>query len=366
MILNNIYHKEYETNLGIDCILWEQCNNNCLHCFQQHLKQDIDINFLKTLPPILLKDIDDEIIKRKVSNIKLSLRGGELFQDSLGDEYFTEYENIISYIRHNLSNKYPNITVNFDVISNGLFKKVDRFIDFVKKTNCKVSLSYDPYGRLFTQKQKDVFLNVYNILNESGYLRDISITLTKPCIQHYINGDSDLEMFRKCDDIDINYYIPNKNWKFLLPSDDDLYNFFKWLVDNNYFNVAYIQNLIKSIINKDYRPNRSCSCNNRIIHNKGIKTTKCSEYMGGMDAKDFYGDAFETMTEDNFNIISASIGVKKRGCQMCKYYDKCQMCCWSSFNFKHYEVGECPHKRITEYIINNQQIIERFRNTIND
>lgn len=45
--------------------------------------------------------------------------------------------------------------------------------------------------------------------------------------------------------------------------------------------------------------------------------------------------------------------INKRGCFLCEHFNSCPMYCWMAVNHKDYQMSECPHKRIFEYIKNN-------------
>ena len=53
------------------------------------------------------------------------------------------------------------------------------------------------------------------------------------------------------------------------------------------------------------------------------------------------------------------IGINKRQCYICEYCEYCPMLCFVFFIFDKYEIGECPLKRIYQYI--SKEHIESYK-----
>lgn len=332
--------------LGIDCILFEICNINCVHCFQLHQDSFPTKEYFEDFINKLRIATQEEIEKRNPDLIGLSIRGGELFYDNIPDEFFDYYLKVVNTI------KEFNLPINIDFVSNGIYTKHDRLLDLLEKTNAKVSLSYDSCGR-FTNETKKLFIKTCDLLVKENRLLDVSITLTKPTIKKYINNEDDWLISSKLP-IDINYYLPSKNWETLFPSDDDLYLFYKWIVDNELFQVIYLSDILDNELEPKFKIQESCGCQNRFIFDRGIKTNKCTQYF--LSVSNFNTQ----MTEDNYTIMDSKKGRIKRGCYCCEYNNNCKKECWTAFNFNK-NTSICPHKRIRQYIKEKPDLLQHYK-----
>lgn len=181
---------------------------------------------------------------------------------------------------------------------------------------------------------------------------NISITLTKPTIEHLIlNKDHIINNFEK---IDINYYFPNKNYDIYLPSDLDFYNFLQWGIKNKKINIMYILNIIESAFN--LLPERYCNCKTSLLYKNGKWTHNCIQKFSSIKQTQFYFEFNKYINQNNHLDIKNSIGVRKRGCLYCKYFNNCCMMCLEIILFKTYKLDQiCPLQKIYNYILNNKQ-----------
>jgi hypothetical protein len=51
----------------------------------------------------------------------------------------------------------------------------------------------------------------------------------------------------------------------------------------------------------------------------------------------------------------------KRGCMFCNYAAKCPKGCHTSILYKHYKPTICPYQRLYNYIDDNPQILDNFK-----
>lgn len=350
---------DYETlknnTLSIDCVLLEKCNLNCLHCFQNHTQKEISIDYLKSLPNKLNLLISALLKKHPNTKIlKLSIRGGELFQDSISDEFINTYKDIIlsQYSTH-------KIKIQCHVMSNGIYNNIERVINFLKDINSKITLSYDSFGRFTSKKQRSLFINNFNELKNNNLIENIAITLTKPAIKNYVEDPKQLKVFENIN-LDINNYVPTKNKDFLLPTDEDIFIFFKTLLDNDIFNCIYLQSLLENTLDSNKKITKACNCKNTVIFYENKLHYSCNIYIPSLDLIQFYGKDFKHIKEEDAVEYITKKGMTKRNCFLCEHYNNCSMYCWMQLCHEDYVLQECPHRKIRQYIKNNPDIIKRY------
>ena len=346
-------------SFGFDCLLFERCNLHCTFCLEEHSVNDIDIQWIRQLPSLLLERFEKEYEKHSETNlITFRIWGGELFFDALPNELFEEYKMFVEQTKRLFNKTFPGIKLDFAWVSNGVFKNIERVINLLKETNSGINLSYDPIGRFHKKELEDLMIESALHFHSLGLLNEISITLTKPCINAYINDKSRLLDLKFAKKIDINYYIPNINWKTLLPSDDDLFNFFKWAINNKLFQIIDLNSLLLTLTGKMSKCVKGCNCHKHLSACKNCITYNCVKSSTIFPNADFYGDT--VITEDNVSEIKKYKGMCKRGCFYCKYIDKCPGCCWTSIIYKNATLDDCPFKKIIEYVEQNSNIKNEF------
>lgn len=358
MVIIPFYNEteEYE----IACMMFENCNLHCKFCFETHKNKKIDINYILSIPSIIKENFTKEYNKYPtIKRVYLMVWGGEIFYDSLSDEIFETYYKFVDEIKNIFTTNFPNVEILFSWLSNGVFSKRERVEKLIKYSKGIINFSYDPINRFNTEKQKSLMIDSAKYFsNNSG--SKISITLTKDNIKEFIENDDNLIKFHEMGYIiDVNYYIPNINWQSLLPSDDDIFNFLKWSIDNKLFNMKIIERILSPYINVFLGKYCNCKFCSQITY--GEWSTDCAKCSSALPSKMFYQENTDKINEDNSNEIKASMGIIKRGCLNCQYYNVCQMPCWISFIFEGVKAENCPYKQIYNYIEQHQEIIDEFR-----
>lgn len=344
-------------NIAFDCVLFENCNLNCSHCFQCHYDNTIDVEYIKNLSNIVYPHLIQEVEKKNPDVVLFSIRGGEIFQDKLDDTLIGYYKGFIMDIQKKFTQDYPNKTIKIHIMSNGIYNNVDRVIKLLKEVGGKITLSYDAYGRFPSQRHYEIFFRSYNLLLKENLIKNIAITLTKQSIEHYIKNKDQLKVF-KDSEIDFNYYVPTMR-ESELPSDVELYNFYRYLIDNKIYNCVYIKNIMDNIAYKT-KIYSSCNCGNTTVFYKGVPYHSCNIYVPQLKLKDFYDDT-STLNDTNAFKRILNKGFSKRQCLTCPQFNNCSYYCWMMLCYKNYQISECPHKMIYNYITNNVSIIEDYK-----
>ena len=353
--------EEYE----IACMLFENCNLKCKFCFEPHTNKKIDKDYILTIPNIIRENFSQEYKKYPtIKKVWLMLWGGEIFYDALTDDIFDTYYKFVDNLNEIFKNDFPNVEIIYSWLSNGVFTKRERVEKLIKYSKGIINFSYDPINRFSTKKQKQTMIDTALYFANKGGDK-ISITLTKDNIKEFIENDNELINFYNMGyTIDVNYYIPNINWKNLLPSDDDIFSFLKWAVDNRLFNMKIIERIFHNYTS--YHLGRYCNCKYCSQITYGSWSKDCVVCSTVLPAKMFYQENTDEINEENSNEIKATMGLKKRGCLTCEYYEKCQMPCWISFIFENAKAENCPYKQIYNYIETHTEMIDEFRKWFDD
>ena len=246
------------------------CNNDCDFCYLKTTmfqkppsKEDfkeICLNVIRWL-----KEYSEEIPEDV--NIMFLLIGGELY--CLDDEYYGLLEFLI-YGSNQVLKLHKKKIGNIALCSNLLLNKdrlerMHKFYNFcssIAKTD--VNTSYDIEGRFKTEEKcKLWFDNFSTIINtwNCNSKPEFEMVLTKPSIIKYINNENTWEInyFKKT--LDFGYkidfctkeYQPNSKENInLVPSNEDLFNFFRKLIDDYWGKIPLIDLYDISIKENDY------------------------------------------------------------------------------------------------------------------
>lgn len=344
------------SDYNIMCVLFDKCNLACTFCFEANKTKKIDYQYLTDLP----KKLKQVIIQRKkhheVKVVELTLMGGEVFNDTLPDSIYDLYEGIIS----NVSTAFDDVIIKFNWLSNGVFTKRDR-VDRLLNNNCLISFSYDCVGRYPSDVQLNMFLNNVRYYSTKQKLGSILITPTKPSIKAYIEGCSDLNTLRQyTTNLDLSYYIAGNNYQQLNPSDNDLYHFYKYLIDQRMFEFKDIRELLKPYTQPQVRVYKSCNCDRVMIVTPNKTTSICTRINSPLHDCHFYGHYADNINEQTIVVYRKHIGETKRGCHTCPRQQTCVQCCWSMVLFDNFEIGDCFLNAIYNLIEQDTSIIDDY------
>jgi MoaA/NifB/PqqE/SkfB family radical SAM enzyme len=352
----------------LTCSLFDKCNLNCEFCSQEHA-QDFDFSVVDDLPMMALEQTREDFKKYGDTIKKLEVRfwGGELFSDNIPMSYFIKYHEFMDNIKNLFMEEYPWLELEFVTTTNGVMTKHERLKSFLKMSNMsRVSVSFDYLGRYRNNEEKQKALSTMKFLSDNGFKVNVGIILTKRSINYILSHtDEFLSLFTvyNIDTINFNFYIANKGWEVDMPSDEDLWSMYKFCIDNRLFGVKTLYYLFTTKITKEYMA-KECECKFLPNFFKGGATKNCIQCFSNLGNKLFYGTFADELTEENVSDVKASLGVMKRGCLTCEHYQYCQMPCWSTIIFEHFQPTECPLKRAYSYITEDMlQEFEKWRNT---
>lgn len=346
MIDKNSEYKYYE----IECSIHNVCNLHCPFCSaKRSTVHSLDTSYMKELPYKLAEKVIPELKKSNKDGVRINTWGGELFSDDIPDDWFDLYYNYVMTLKELLS-PYTN-EVDIKWVTNGIWKNYDRVKKLIHKTNSYLTLSYDPVGR-FAENQKKDWLETYNeMYNE---IRHICMTMTKPNIKAVLEGKDDIILNTPSDRIVFEYYWANFYHKIYMPSDEELYQFLRWLVINKPLSYPISEFITSTKLGENDSTQRYCNCANIMYYNGYEITKKCFKMSTEQNPEEFYDkEGMEKMSDDTCYYIARNKFERIRNCLTCPFYNRCVQQCYGSAIHKDYKLGICPYKRLYEEFMPN-------------
>lgn len=319
--------------------LFEYCNLRCAFCWQDHEnKVGIETVTEKLVP------IEKFLQSEKRDSVVFNAMGGEVFAPEIFDSNLLQAYKELTLGIKNLGLKY-NKKVKINWVSNLVTNKYEQIEDlfaYSKSIDVEAILvtSYDPRGRFNIND----FLQFKRSMEYFGdQIKCISMLLSAPNIE-YLLKDKDPYfkfLYESGRYIYFDYYSPDESAEVQSPTDQELYNFFKFLIDN-YPNVDPVNSWIKN--DSNYMTCRTsklvlndgtmCQCGNLVQDEKVIKFYKTE-----LQPND------NTKIENNF--------LEKYNCASCEYLNRCGLGCFMSHDYKfREELDECVYKLTHRYIDN--------------
>ena len=351
-----------DISFNIMCILFDKCNLACKFCFEANKTKTIDLDYIKRLPNIFLEQFNNRADRNQFTSIEITMMGGEVFNDTLPDSLFEFYQRVVVQTYEVFS--HTNVPVIFNWLSNGVFKKRERIDKLLDATKSTISFSYDCVGRFPSDVQKQMMLDNVRYYSNHHKLNAILITPTKLSIEQYVNGNSDIDFLKQyCNVLDLSYYIPGHNYQQLNPSDDDIFAFYKWILDNRIFEFKDIREMLKPFC-ADYQKQmviyKTCNCDQLVNVTPTGCTNICVNINSPLKLNRFYGKFASNVNEKTITLYRSTLGKQKRGCNTCQYNDICVMPCWTAVLFDETAITQCPLNRVYSYIKSHPKIIDYY------
>ena len=347
--------------------LFTKCNLRCEFCFQDHEVGDnyIDENYFNSLPEKACELMRKELESHPtIKSFDIRMLGGEIFSDDISDETLNRYGSIVEQIRSSMKETHPDVNIDFICTTNGVWEKRLRIIHFLEKYSFKkiVSVSIDFVGRYKSDKIKQIaYDTMYTLALDEFFVR-AGVVLTKRNIQYILqHPDEFKDLIRKykAEQIVFNYYSPNEQWELDLPSDEDLWQIYKFCIDERMFNVSTVFYLMEAYRQQKFFT-KTCECKFIPTLTSTSCTKDCAQTASPLPRERFYGEYTSEITEENVSDVKASLGIVKRGCLGCDHYEYCPQPCWCMVIFDKYEAVNCPMKRAFNYIKENPEIMKNY------
>ena len=250
-------NRKPQDSIEIIVSLFTDCNLRCQFCGDRYRQlEKFSYNGLQRRLENIISVLDHVCPKC----VYFKIFGGELFQDKFGDDVFEQYDNFF----HQISNQCikRNIQYYIDISTNAVYYNVHRVVSLAKKWNLKFRCSYDFYGRFTKQRQKDIFKQNVDELQNNNIPVSIATILTTQLIDIVTSETNDLheewDSLYNSYNISIDYYDPetllpeegivkrsSTITDAFLPNDQQIINFFKYCI-KKYPNLSIIESLIQS------------------------------------------------------------------------------------------------------------------------
>lgn len=350
--------------------LFEKCNLRCEFCFQEHEHAKINYTYIKNLPHAAFALMSKELKAHPtIKSFDIRMLGGEIFSDDLPDELLDLYGDVVEQIRAEMKTYYPDVNVDFICTTNGVWKNRERVMKFLEKYSFKkiLSVSIDFIGRYKSDSIKQIAYDTMKFFGDAEFYVRAGVVLTKRNIQYILQHPEefkDLIRKYKAEQIVFNYYSPNEQWELDLPSDEDLWQIYKFCFDERMFNVSTIFYLIEAYRQQKFFT-KTCECKFIPTLTETTCTKDCVTTASPLPSERFYGEYTKEVTEENVSDVKASLGIIKRGCLGCDHYEYCPQPCWCMVIFDGYKAVNCPMKRAFKYIKDNPQIMQDYENWMN-
>ena len=359
-----------QTTYNIECTLFDLCNLHCTFCYESVCGKrinDFSRYYIKKFPEIFKQQHLPNIKNTNKKEILIAVCGGELFLDSFSDAIFEDYAKFVTKINTYLKNEIPDAKLNISWLSNYTFTKWDRVEQLLDYTNTNIATSYDAVGRFHTNELLGKWIMTFNHFKDRTLMT--TVTLHKDNIEAIIDGDRGFEMLMDNPQIwtDISYYVPINNiFEKFIPSDFEVFDFYKFALDNRYFSINEISNFMKTVL--DIASVESyCHCDSAVLTDRSPDDTEilsggCVDIIENLmqdknEKKTFYGDNYDIMKDDDNKHIAGRI---RRGCMNCEWYQNCAKMCFASIMYKNFKPRFCPIEKAYKYIQNSPEIIEDF------
>lgn len=328
--------------------LFNLCNQKCKFCNQLQVNKlnSISEQIVVSYIPKLYKILFEQAKLYNISKINLLFEGGQIFTDLIDDDFYQCF----NIIKKQIDVCFQLKPVQIKFITSGIFLKRQRILQILNKLNASLILSYDPCNRFLVKTQKKTFLDTLQFFSKYNKLDSLNTVLTKPNINAYINDSSELFNLCKKYNLKINllYYIPNKNYELFLPSQEDLYNFYKFAINSDWKSLCQpIHNIIRGINNykNDVKfTERYCNCLNtyRINPQNQKYTSNCINCLS--NKANYNLQNISEIQSENI-ILNGQI---KYHCNSCKYKMNCILPCWNLLNNNLFKTQNCPLYRIIQ------------------
>lgn len=301
----------YDTKVvEVEFSLFYHCNLDCDFCLQRPYKRDPQINILPDdWLQIAIDRFKQAVPSYNCKKLRVSLYGGELFQDRFDDEHIGKYHQFMDQILQWLNDNGYQCT--FELVTNLVYHNIDRMIDFIIKYNYSVATSFDFVGRFTKPIQFEQWkANVQTLID-----RNINFGVV-------IIGHKQNLIALQNDAYDIGFFANNPNINVDIADYDDTNDQQKYLITTEQY-LEFVQ-----LLTKKYP---------KIKLSLFGGAAKCG--LGVLDISSSH-----TITERCDEVKLTEMIIRKFDCISCQYKPRCIINCPRKFLHNSF----CPNKRLYE------------------
>lgn len=323
-----------QANYGeIIVYLFEQCHLTCVFCHQDH--NGIEGQSHKAIMDKIKTIVDWINSNSSVNVFNIHLMGGEVFQDHLIEEGFLDtYKEMVNRIRLGVDlSKEVNILFSTSLV----LDNIQTLKEFLKETDTRLNISYDPKGR-FNKNNLRVFKDNVEIVND--YIEVVSSVMTEGSMKSIIKGDDYYNyLYSKYTCVWDTLLPVNDKSKALMPADSLTLDFYKTCVDLYPNSPTFEYFVSDNIYNK-----MSCTRGRQLtINPDGKPITSCP-------AHDFPEIEITTTASIDSPVLVENF-ISDNECMTCDYFKMCPLTCYVKNDSIHtlHDVDGCVYKHIFEY-----------------
>jgi hypothetical protein len=168
---------------------------------------------------------------------------------------------------------------------------------------------------------------------------------TSVSIEKFVKiNDVNFKFFYQNFNIFFDDFIPDRGSDNLVPSDSQIYNWYKFIADN-YPKIQPVRDLIENKSNKMH-----CLSLNKITIFPDNRTSNCRWHR-------YKQEDFNTKFEINDNAGMMQNFIDTQGCLSCEYYSRCGFRCFTQWDWKNRQkdMDICPMKAFFNHITSKEQ-----------
>lgn len=320
MIAEKILANKQSKIAEIEIHLFENCNIACGYCSQDHNdagpnQESFDRKF-ELAKKYMAK------LSRSSTKAKISIMGGELFQDKFETEVWEMYKTLITRLYEEAKKWFPD-NVAIEATTNFLFNN-DRPLETllyelrVNNIDLRLKTSWDAKGRPFTDRLTMNYMR--NLTLFRPYIESISYCLHKPNIHALLNGEATKLDYLKVAGTELcfDWYIPDgKNDAKYFPTDEECKQALMYIM-KKYPDSSIVREMLSGEIGQV-----QCCSENRILIPANEQVSNCiylpNQYKNPMNRDTTYDKASTFMME--------------QGCVECPHLMSCGLYCYAASDY---------------------------------
>lgn len=308
--LNNVLGNKVPESSEIELHLFEFCNLACSFCGQDHDSKE-GMNTIVEKAHQVIDFIDASPLNHHTINVM----GGEIFNDLIGEETFTDYIKFYKIIRsYCLAHKQ---TVRFNFVTNLIFSKnryqVERLLNCCPEIH--LSTSYDFAGRgLDINRMMQYKKNLQDFKSRIGV---VGFVLSKPSIKKLLRNEDKFfkEVLYPNYPLYFDWYVPENSSDKMLPSEQEMLDALLFVAEH-YPKIAPVSDLLENTQNK-----MTCFSLNKTTILPSGREVKC-RYLT------YEQEQFKTPIDYSTNAGIINSHLERHDCFSCEWFSRCQFRCF--------------------------------------